>query len=131
MPAIGLDGQPREVTGTVRLICDGRFRNDGPMARGVQMDMGPTAVLDTGKVEIVVISRHVEPNDLACLHSRRHRSGAQALRDAEEPHPLARRLRGRSRRPSSSAPAPASARRTTRRCSSRTCARPIYPLDPM
>jgi microcystin degradation protein MlrC len=31
------------------------------------MDMGATAVLDTGRVEIVVISRHQEPNDYACL----------------------------------------------------------------
>ena len=31
------------------------------------MDMGPTAVLDTGKVEIVVISRQQEPNDIQSL----------------------------------------------------------------
>jgi microcystin degradation protein MlrC len=37
------------------------------MARGVEMDMGATVVLDTGAVEIVVISRHVEPSDLNCL----------------------------------------------------------------
>ncbi|MCP5150438.1 MAG: M81 family metallopeptidase [Ectothiorhodospiraceae bacterium] len=69
MPSIGLRGAPREVTGQVRLISDGRYRNLGPAARGVLMDMGPTVVLDTGKVEIVVISRHQEPNDLACFHS--------------------------------------------------------------
>ncbi|HVO88826.1 MAG TPA: M81 family metallopeptidase, partial [Casimicrobiaceae bacterium] len=69
MPAIGLGGSPREVTGTVRIIADGRYRNEGPALRGVQMDMGPTVVLDTGRVEIVVISRHQEPNDLACLKS--------------------------------------------------------------
>jgi len=39
------------------------------MGRGVQMDMGPTVVLDTGKVEVVLISRHVEPSDLNCLSS--------------------------------------------------------------
>lgn len=33
------------------------------------MHMGPTAVLDTGKVEIVVISRHQEPNDVSGLMS--------------------------------------------------------------
>ena len=65
MPAIGLAGAPRTVTGRVRLICDGRYRNRGPMARGQMNDMGPTAVLDTGKVQIVVISNHVEPHDLA------------------------------------------------------------------
>ena len=67
MPAIGLKGQPRQVSGRVKLICDGRFRNRGPMARGETNDMGPTAVLDTGKVEIVLISNHVEPHDLAAF----------------------------------------------------------------
>ena len=67
MPAIGRKGEPLEVSGTVKLIFDGRFRNRGPMDRGELMDMGPTVVLDTGKVEIVVISRHQEPNDAACL----------------------------------------------------------------
>ena len=33
------------------------------------MDMGPSAVLDTGKVEICVISRQQEPNDTACFTS--------------------------------------------------------------
>jgi microcystin degradation protein MlrC len=67
MPAIGLRGQPREVRGRVRLICDGRFRNRGPMASGELNDMGPSAVLDTGRVQIVVISNHVEPHDLAAF----------------------------------------------------------------
>ena len=69
MPSIGLKGQPLEVTGTVRVITDGQYRNRGPASKGVLMDMGPTAVLDTGKVEIVVISRHQEPNDLNCFYS--------------------------------------------------------------
>ena len=67
MPAIGLRGQPRTVTGRVKLLCDGRYRNRGPMSRGEHNDMGATAVLDTGKVQIVVISNHVEPNDLAAF----------------------------------------------------------------
>ena len=65
MPTIGLKGQPRTVAGRVKLVCDGRYRNQGPMAAGEHNDMGLTAVLDTGKVEIVVISNHVEPHDLA------------------------------------------------------------------
>ena len=67
MPAIGLKGQPRVVSGRVKLLCDGRFRNRGPMARGERNDMGPTAVLDTGGIQIVVISNHVEPHDLAAF----------------------------------------------------------------
>jgi microcystin degradation protein MlrC len=67
MPALGLKGRPREVTGNVRRICSGLYRNEGPMARGELADLGPAAVLDTGKVEIAVISRHVEPHDMAAF----------------------------------------------------------------
>jgi microcystin degradation protein MlrC len=67
MPGIGLKGVPRTVSGTVRLVCDGEYKNYGPMARGELNDMGPTAVLDTGRVKIVVISNHVEPHDLAAF----------------------------------------------------------------
>jgi microcystin degradation protein MlrC len=63
MPALGLKGQPRQVTGRVKLVSDGLYRNLGPASKGVLMDMGTTVVLDTGKVEIVVTSRQQEPND--------------------------------------------------------------------
>jgi microcystin degradation protein MlrC len=65
MPALGLKGRPREVTGKVQRIVNGIYRNEGPMARGELGDMGPSVLLDTGKVEIAVISRHVEPHDIA------------------------------------------------------------------
>src|SRR6266436_6327593 len=56
---------------TARPLSTGssRFRNRGPMGRGVLTDMGPSVVLDTGRVEIALISRHVEPSDLNCLLS--------------------------------------------------------------
>jgi len=69
MPQIPGESPPLTVTGAVKTISSGRFRNKGPMGRGVQMDMGPSAVIDTGKVEIAIISKHVEPNDLNCLLS--------------------------------------------------------------
>jgi microcystin degradation protein MlrC len=50
-------------------LADGRYRNEGPMARGEQGDMGACAVLDTGKVEIAVISRHVEPYDMGSFRA--------------------------------------------------------------
>ena len=64
MPALGLRGQPRQVSGTVKRLIEGKYRNEGPMARGERGDLGPSAVLDTGKIEIAVISRHVEPYDM-------------------------------------------------------------------
>jgi microcystin degradation protein MlrC len=69
MPSLGLAGRPLEVSGSVRRIIDGQYRNEGPMARGERMDMGPSAVLDTGRVEIVVISRQVEPFDIAAFRA--------------------------------------------------------------
>ncbi len=69
MPGIRRRGEPREVSGRVKLAFAGMYRNRGPMARGELADMGPTVVLDTGRVEIVVISRHVEPFDIGCLKS--------------------------------------------------------------
>jgi len=69
MPALRAKGKPREVTGNVRRIVSGLYRNEGPMARGELADMGPSAVLDTGKVEIAVISRHVEPHDIASFRT--------------------------------------------------------------
>jgi microcystin degradation protein MlrC len=69
MPALGLKGKPRSVTGNVRRIVNGIYRNEGPMARGEVADMGLSAVLDTGKVEIAVISRHVEPYDIASFRA--------------------------------------------------------------
>ena len=69
MPALALKGRPRTVTGNVRRIVNGIYRNEGPMARGELADMGPSAVLDTGNVEIAVISRHVEPHDIAAFRT--------------------------------------------------------------
>jgi len=69
MPSIGRQGEPLEITGKVRALTDGDFVITVPMGRGTIMAMGKTAVLDTGKVQIVVISRHTEPYDLGCFRS--------------------------------------------------------------
>ena len=69
MPAIPAQSPPLTVTGRVKTISNGQYKTRGPMARGIQMDTGPAVVLDTGPVEIVLISRHVEPSDLNCLLS--------------------------------------------------------------
>jgi microcystin degradation protein MlrC len=68
-PEGGLKGQPREITGRVKLVSDGLYRNLGPASTGMLMDMGPTVVFDTGNVEIVVVSRQQEPNDKNCFLS--------------------------------------------------------------
>ena len=101
MPAIGLDAEPMTITGKVRTISDGEFVVTVPMGRGTTTHMGKTAVLDTGHVQVVVISRHTEPYDLGCfrsvgiepthkrfliLKSRIHyRAGFRAIAQAEIP----------------------------------------------
>ncbi|MGH7388045.1 MAG: M81 family metallopeptidase [Candidatus Rokuibacteriota bacterium] len=64
MPQIGLPGRPLSVTGRVTRITDGEFVVTGPMATGVRIRMGRTAVLDTGAMQIVVSERRCEPFDL-------------------------------------------------------------------
>jgi microcystin degradation protein MlrC len=64
MPAIGLVGQPLRIGARVARIAEGRYHNEGPMGRGEQVDMGLCVVLDTGNVEIAVISKRVEPHDI-------------------------------------------------------------------
>ncbi|AUT44554.1 M81 family metallopeptidase [Achromobacter sp. AONIH1] len=69
MPAIRQASEPLEISGRVKLVFDGVYLNRGPMYRGVRNDTGLTVVIDTGSVEIVVVSRHQEPFDVNCLLS--------------------------------------------------------------
>jgi microcystin degradation protein MlrC len=64
MPAMGLKGRPLRVSGKVKAITDGSFVVTGPMATGTTVRMGRTAVLDTGKMQIVVSEKRAEPYDL-------------------------------------------------------------------
>ena len=68
MPALAQNSTPLEVTGEVRLISNGRFKAQVAMARGLTMNMGPSAVLSLpGDVDIAIISRHIEPYDPECF----------------------------------------------------------------
>lgn len=69
MPALGLRGTPLRVTGTVRTLTDGRWTVHGPMYTGVEVTMGPSAVLEVGGCRIVIVSHHHEPWDLGVFTS--------------------------------------------------------------
>jgi microcystin degradation protein MlrC len=69
MPMCPEPSEPITVTGTVRTLFAGKYRAKGPMSAGTQQDMGHAAVIDTGRVEIVLFSRHVEPFDVNTLLS--------------------------------------------------------------
>jgi microcystin degradation protein MlrC len=67
MPAIKRPNPPLAITGVVQAITDGRFRYRGPLDRGLKSTLGLSAVVNTGRVEIALVSRQVEPDDLAVL----------------------------------------------------------------
>lgn len=69
MPSIGEVGEPLTVTGTVKALTNGEWTVHGPMYTGVKVSMGPTAVLDTGNMEIVIVSHHHEPWDVGVFTS--------------------------------------------------------------
>lgn len=69
MPALGRQSRPLELTGRVKLLSEGRYKASVAMSRGLTMNMGKTGVLSVGSVDIVVVSRHVEPFDPGCFRS--------------------------------------------------------------
>jgi microcystin degradation protein MlrC len=56
-------GAPVTVTGRVRTLSDGRFVYQGPMMRGVEGRLGPTAVLDVNDVKVILISHRRQTLD--------------------------------------------------------------------
>ena len=69
MPVLAEQSRPIELTGRVKLLSEGKFKAQVPMARGLVMNMGKAGVLSVGSVDIVVLSRHIEPYDPECLRS--------------------------------------------------------------
>ena len=69
MPALSLRAKPLQLKGVVRVLSDGRWTVRGPMYTGVAVDMGPSAVFDTGKLKIVVVSVQHEPWDVGVFTS--------------------------------------------------------------
>lgn len=56
-------GAPVTVTGRVRTLSDGRFVHKGPMFRGLEGRLGPTAVLEVDDVKIILISHRWQTLD--------------------------------------------------------------------
>ncbi|MGV3722095.1 MAG: M81 family metallopeptidase [Actinomycetota bacterium] len=64
-----LHGDPLTVTGTVRALTDGVFRNRGPMRDGLVDDMGRTAVLDIAGLTLVLTEQKLPMWNLEQLRS--------------------------------------------------------------
>lgn len=60
---------PLPVTARVTRLHDGRFRCQGPMLRGVDVDMGPTALLEIDGISVIVSSRALAVTDVSLFHA--------------------------------------------------------------
>jgi microcystin degradation protein MlrC len=58
-----ISGPPLVCKGEVLALSDGRFRLEGPMQAGVPVDMGPSAAVRVGGLDIVVGSRRYQNYD--------------------------------------------------------------------
>jgi microcystin degradation protein MlrC len=72
-------GPPITVTGRVRTLSDGRFIHKGPMMRGLEGRLGPTAVLDVDDVKIILISQRWQTLDPEMLRFVGIDPGAERL----------------------------------------------------
>lgn len=62
-------GGPVALTGLVKTLSDGRFIHKGPMGRGTAGNMGRTAVVQVGGIEIILTERRIQPYDAQVLRS--------------------------------------------------------------
>lgn len=62
-------GDPIEIEAYVRLVSDGRYRNNGPMHAGVEVTLGPTAVIVVDGIEVLVTTYAETPIDLNVFRS--------------------------------------------------------------
>jgi len=58
-----------KIHATVLSVSDGRFVSRGPVERGVQMDMGASALIGVGGAEIIICSKQIEPIDIAAFEA--------------------------------------------------------------
>ena len=63
IPALREPLQPVQLTGTVRSIALGRFTVEGPIFTGMPVDLGRWAVLETGRLTLLVSEARVEALD--------------------------------------------------------------------
>jgi microcystin degradation protein MlrC len=63
-------GKPVKTRALVKMLSDGVFRNDGPMNAGVETNMGPTAVLRLGGIDVVTTSNRIQTLDLQVFLSQ-------------------------------------------------------------
>ncbi|MDT1064064.1 M81 family metallopeptidase [Paracoccus sp. CPCC 101403] len=66
-PSFG--GGPLTVTGIIRKLSDGAYIGDGPIQGGLSHSFGPTAVIDLGGIEVLVVTEAQQMVDLQQLRA--------------------------------------------------------------
>ncbi|WP_251329042.1 M81 family metallopeptidase [Haloplanus pelagicus] len=66
----GENGDPLDVTGRVRLLSDGTYRNRGPMSTGLQVSFGRTARIEVDWIDVLVCSHRQQPYDPEAFRSQ-------------------------------------------------------------
>lgn len=56
-------GPPVELGAEIERLTDGRFRNAGPMEKGLEVNLGRTAVMRSGNLRVIVTESCQAPND--------------------------------------------------------------------
>ncbi len=64
-------GPSLKIRGTIEHVSDGKFIAQGPMSKGVQFSMGPTAVLRSGGVQVLVTTHNIQVYDLQVFLSQK------------------------------------------------------------
>jgi len=67
LPALATPNLPIRVRAVVKTLSAGSFKSQSPASLGLKISMGKTAVIDTGTVEIVLLSRQIEPYAIEML----------------------------------------------------------------
>ena len=57
-------GETLELTAKLKLISDGSYTGDGPMVGGLRLSFGPSAVIEVGGIEILVVTEPAQMLDL-------------------------------------------------------------------
>lgn len=124
------DGTPLRVRAVVVSVSDGRYVMGDAGAQGLDMDMGPTAVLGIGAIRVVVRSRPSMEWDRGLYLSQGLDPGQAALVFVKSPShfrvsfgPLAARIL--------LADTPGPTRADVRGLPYRRVTRPVWPLDPI
>ncbi|WP_337187502.1 M81 family metallopeptidase [Phenylobacterium sp.] len=67
LPSLNVPNLPLRIRGTVRTLSDGLVPSRTKASFGMTMSMGKVAVIDTGGVEVVLVSKQIEPFSIDML----------------------------------------------------------------